>query len=309
MRIKLKTGGSQAIVSLADDATLKDLFSEISGIPQVIKFGYPPRTLDTSDVSAKLSVLGIKNGEMLIVSLDTETKDVEPVAAPVKPSAKPVDASDDTPYITLGPSLFVLLRKIPDDNSCLFNSIVYLVFGASSVDDPFNAANLRSVVASTVIENSLGLYDKATLDGKSTHEYGSWIKQPTSWGGAIELQILGDYLGVSILTVDVETGNQYWFNESASNFIAVLYSGIHYDAITFQTQGEEVHTFVKNSDAGNQMIEGVSKLSSSLKQQGYFTNTSSFKIQCVVCGEKLKGDKDVSKHAKLTGHYEFDETK
>lgn len=55
-----------------------------------------------------------------------------------------------------------------------------------------------------------------------------------TWGGAIELSALATRYKVEIASVDVETGRVDMFSppSGASNRCLVLYSGIHYDAVT-----------------------------------------------------------------------------
>ena len=75
-------------------------------------------------------------------------------------------------------------REIPADNSCLFNAILYSV-----EDEEYSSpADLRSFIASMVLSDP-SIYHEAFL-GKPGEEYASWIMQPTTWGGEIELSIL-----------------------------------------------------------------------------------------------------------------------
>jgi len=71
-------------------------------------------------------------------------------------------------------------------------------------------------------------------------KYIETITKPTSWGGAIELSILAAHYGSEIASVDVETGRIDKFSPpedgiggTTGNRALVIYSGIHYDAVTF----------------------------------------------------------------------------
>jgi len=59
------------------------------------------------------------------------------------------------------------------------------------------------------------------------------ISKPSTWGGAIELNILANHYATEIASVDVETGRIDQFTtDTAVNRCIVIYSGIHYDAAT-----------------------------------------------------------------------------
>lgn len=68
----------------------------------------------------------------------------------------------------------------------------------------------------------------------SPSEYISTITKPTTWGGAIELQILADHYKTEITSLDVETGRVDRFSPTSefSNRVFLIYSGIHYDVAT-----------------------------------------------------------------------------
>lgn len=91
----------------------------------------------------------------------------------------------------------VLLRVMPDDNSCLFRAISYVVtLGLCPVED------LRQAVVDA-IRGDPDRYNEAVLE-KSVDNYCRWIKTETSWGGGIELGILSNHFGVEVRTY----GNQ-----------------------------------------------------------------------------------------------------
>lgn len=60
--------------------------------------------------------------------------------------------------------------------------------------------------------------------------------KPSSWGGAIELGILASHYRTEIASIDVETGRIDHFSppekDSTGMRCVVLYSGIHYDAVS-----------------------------------------------------------------------------
>ena len=85
------------------------------------------------------------------------------------------------------------------DNSCLFNSVGYVLENHSRN----KAKELRDVISRTV-ESNPELYNEAFL-GKPTKEYAKWIMKDESWGGAIELSILSEYYRTEIAAFDTKT--------------------------------------------------------------------------------------------------------
>ena len=91
------------------------------------------------------------------------------------------------------------------------------------------------------ILNDQQFFNEAVL-GKSPADYASWIKNPQSWGGAIEMMILSDYLKSEIVAVDIMNVRFDTFGEGKgySQRVYLIYSGIHYDLCVknFQENGE-----------------------------------------------------------------------
>lgn len=75
-------------------------------------------------------------------------------------------------------------------------------------------------------------YSDAIL-GKPSKEYCSWILNPNSWGGAIELAILSDHYGFEIAVVNSTTGVVSRFGEDKryDHRVFLLFDGIHYDPL------------------------------------------------------------------------------
>ncbi|CAN0446185.1 unnamed protein product, partial [Discosporangium mesarthrocarpum] len=80
----------------------------------------------------------------------------------------------------------ILVRRIIDaDNSCLFNAIGYTLRRSRKV-----GTELRKMIAEAV-RASPDTFTEAIL-GKEPEVYCSWIMDPKSWGGEIELSILSN---------------------------------------------------------------------------------------------------------------------
>ena len=55
-------------------------------------------------------------------------------------------------------------------------------------------------------------------------------------------------------------------------------------------------------------LNAVEALAASERNARRFTDTSSFALQCLVCGAGLKGNADAEAHAAATGHQNFAQT-
>lgn len=302
MRLKVQSPEGQKVVAIDDEATLQDLlhFLRDDGNEAVnIKAGFPPKLVDLENKDVKLLDVGIRAGDKLIVEmLSQSTKTLkEAPSAPQKPTSS-------TPYAESGDG-YCVLRKVPDDNSCLFRAISYAVF--KNLEE---GSQLRSIVADVIRKEDT--YSSAIL-GKEKSEYVRWIQQPTSWGGGIELQILSKHLGITIKSLDVENQRIDEFNPNCRTFIYVLYTGVHYDTVAYtplrgiDSKDADTCVFEAGSTLELEFSEAFKRLGASLNHKGYVTNTAKFKIKCNNCGAILDGERSASEHASSTGHYNFGE--
>lgn len=125
-KVKSKNG-QQVLKDLTSDSTVGELKSFLASISDVsfericVLCGYPPKPLDISDDSKKISEIGLKTGETLIVE--------EKVGAPAPQTSKPAEKkpleNGVVSHETIGPCRPGILMKkvVPSDNSCLFTSI------------------------------------------------------------------------------------------------------------------------------------------------------------------------------------------
>jgi len=104
MRIRLRAPGGQSVVTLTNDATIGDLFDQISKQTSIslfdIKYGYPPQPLHLRDVQLCLPI------SQLDVKLDNETliissRDIDSTATTQDKSAT---SSRDVTNVTAAPS-------------------------------------------------------------------------------------------------------------------------------------------------------------------------------------------------------------
>ena len=203
----------------------------------------------------------------------------------------------------------LVLRIMPDDNSCLFRAFSTAFFG-SGIDSMYE---LRSIIAQ-YIQSHQEQYSGVILE-REPDDYCKWIQTEDAWGGAIELDILSRHFEVEICSIDVQTLRTDRFNEGRPMRCILVYSGIHYDTIALSpSDAPHAGTFAppesdtKIFDAGDSLVlEGAIKLCKILQGKHYYTDTASFSITCNVCGKPCVGEKGATEHAKETGHYDFGE--
>lgn len=218
---------------------------------------------------------------------------------------------------------FMILREIPDDNSCLFNSIGYVLenlclYKAQQLRDSikryayaliveFFYLLLLLVAAEYILARPL-IYTTAVL-GRNPVDYARWIRQSDKWGGAIELSIFSEIYGVEIASLDVQTGRMDLFGEGHGfpNRVYLQYTGIHYEAFA-QTlspsapQSQDTTIFPSND---SEILEEVQELVQVAKAAHRYTDTAKFALRCEDCQIGLKGQTEAQKHAHQTGHFNF----
>jgi len=225
-------------------------------------------------------------------------------ATPLSLTRKPNKEMSDPPEVFIpdvGGTL--LLRIMPDDNSCLFRAISSAVM--SDIDA---VTELRSIIAET-IQADPETYNKAVLDNKDPEKYCRWIRSQDSWGGQIELVILSQHFGVEICSIDVQTLRVDRYNKGAEKQCFVVYSGIHYDTIALSLSGMAPEDDVKQfeSPIKEELLPKAVELCKKLQEKHYYTDTSGFRLQCNDCGASLVGERGATEHAASTGHYNFGE--
>ena len=337
MRIRIRGPSGQSVLTIAPNSTLQDLqqaISEKTGIADFeIRYGFPPKPLLLDfPKSLQLSDLGIPlDGEQLIVSRKgpppaqqdvvlppqesstnhTNTKSRQPPPIPTATKPTPRRASvDDPPELPLAThDSTLLLRIMPNDNSCLFRAFNTAFFGPA-LD---NMHELRSIAAQT-IQADPDKYPPIVLE-KSTDDYCRWIQSADSWGGAIELEILSRHFDIEICSIDVQTLRVDRFNEGREKRCILVYSGIHYDVIALSPSDPPFHkayappefdTLVFDAD-DQLLLEKAVELCRILQGRHYYTDTAGFSVKCNVCGGVFTGEKGATEHAKQTGHYDFGE--
>ena len=235
-----------------------------------------------------------------------------------------------TPQIQVGeapappsPSKGTAARRAVDaDGNCLFVALAYLLRGERP--DPTSAKataqKMRAVCASVVAADPV-TYPDAALE-KPRHEYGTWIQTNDVWGGALELSVLskcgGDVVDdgasfddVVLHCVDVRTGVAQRYGEGRGRVCFLLFDGVHYDPVVLAPSSDAPESPADITLAASDdvvALNAVEALAASERNARRFTDTSSFALQCLVCGAGLKGNADAEAHAAQTGHQNFAQT-
>ncbi|KAM4795408.1 ubiquitin thioesterase OTU1 [Rhinophrynus dorsalis] len=302
LRLRCKTReGTQLIQGLTDRSSVRELqeriasLTGISGPLQRVMVGFPPESLNLTDVEAALGDLPIKSGDTLIVEEDKSKQKTE-----LPPSAKPSlkdNAVSELPTI--------VRRVVPADNSCLFTSIYYVVEGG--VYNPGCAPEMRNLIAEIVASDPT-CYCEAVL-GKTNEEYCSWIRREDTWGGAIEVSILSKFYQCEICVVDTQTVRIDRFGEDAgyTKRVLLLYDGIHYDPLQRQFPDPDMPPMTVFSSLDDSILVQALELADDARQKRQFTDVNRFALRCMVCQKGLTGQSAARDHAKETGHTNFGE--
>jgi ubiquitin thioesterase OTU1 len=310
----VKLNGEQLLVASREPISTKQSYrgsqqttsaaaSQSRSRPQAGSSKQHPASRSVADLSPSHFSFGdLGTASSAATSASTTAK--RPPAADRSRSRKSnADMLNDPPEIVLpehGGTL--VLRIMPDDNSCLFRAI------ASAIMPGLDTMNeLRSVVAQTIQANP-DVYSKAVLDNKDPDDYCRWIQTEDAWGGQIELNIISNHFEIEICSIDVQGLRIDRYNEGRPKRCIVVYSGIHYDTIAlspFDSPPEFDHkTFDTTDDV---VLSSALELCQMLKGKGYYTDTAAFKIRCKQCGAICVGEVGATEHASKTGHYDFDE--
>ncbi|KZL87669.1 otu-like cysteine protease [Colletotrichum incanum] len=331
MRARYKGPGGTGVVSLEDTATVGDLFNEIkdkTGITDFsLKYGWPLQTLTLEQKDANAKDLGL-NGQSFSIEPAQPRAITPPPAAPPAASRGPeaggpavkkarLDSdADATPSEISIPwperESTLLLRVMPDDNSCLFTA-----FGGAIPGKQLEAKELRKMVADYIRQHPDD-YPEAVLD-MPVEKYIRTIQDPERWGGAIELGIFSDLFDLEVVAFDVKSQNPLRFGENKDSRCILVYSGIHYDRIACSpSEPPYAHSDLPPeldrtnwSTSDDEILDKTRALIRKLHEMHYFTDTSDFLLRCTVpgCDWLGNGQREANKHAKASGHSGFSEIK
>ncbi|KAI1501540.1 hypothetical protein F5X99DRAFT_382248 [Biscogniauxia marginata] len=321
MKIRYKAPSGGGTVELDDAATVAQLLDTLkssTGFADVtVKYGWPPRALGTDQGDTTLQSLGLQRESLTVVpvenALATESQVVENAATP-PPRQPPKSVKDQNISVPMPENnSSLVLRVMPDDNSCLFTAVGGALRGLEPYPDGYTPETLRRMVVDHIRANP-GKFNAVVLE-MSPSEYCARMLRPDVWGGAIELGIISEIFRLEICAVDVKTGSVIRYGEGQHDMRCILvYSNIHYDRIAeIFVEGQEVMEFdVTRWPAGDgesdHVLARAQELCRKLKDEHhYYTDTSDFVVMCNQCGWIGQGQKALAKHSLETGHSEISE--
>lgn len=250
-----------------------------------------------------LGLLGIRDGDTLIVSQRKDphsTKREQSLGGkhrfpPPSPPSLPATMGNTRQGLTI--------RVMPDDNSCLFRAVAYVL-----LDKNREAGDSLRELAASIVSTPDSPWDEVTL-GMTPTRYAQWIRQPEHWGGAIELAIFATYFAVELASIDVASGRLDMFGEGSGyqQRAYLLYSGIHYDALARKistSEAEDVTVFTTDDDA---ILMEALEIAEMAKAEHRYTDLARFTLQCDQCGLALVGQREAQAHAIRSGHQRFSE--
>ncbi|KAE8450031.1 hypothetical protein EG329_007170 [Mollisiaceae sp. DMI_Dod_QoI] len=300
-QLKVRLDGEQLTISPREHEAAKETNKAEPSKQHDASANKPSKTGETSTLQG-FSFAGARGSPE-----KSERKEKKP-KGPVSLQRKVMEG--DAPELPLperGATL--VLRVMPDDNSCLFRA-----FGAAVLPgDDLTMTELRSLVAGA-IQADPETYSQVVLEQKPD-DYCRWIQTPDAWGGFIELGILAKHFDIEICSIDVQTLRVDRFNEGRPTRCILVYSGIHYDTIV-QSPSEPPHLTATNppefdvrvwDSDDDYILTKALELCKKLQAKHYFTDTGGMAIKCNICGVVVYGEGQAAGHAGQTGHYDMAE--
>ena len=173
----LKLDGEQLIISEKPESIVKPAppTTEGSRSQGTHSQPSPPNGTSTSSTTTATSSFVFGNVGAKPPPLSRQSDKPGPV------TGKPSSPSHEAPEIPMPMhASTMVLRVMPDDNSCLFRAFNFAFLGGMD-----NMHELRSVIAQAIQANR-DKYTAVVLD-KDPDKYCRWIQSQDAWGGGIEL--------------------------------------------------------------------------------------------------------------------------
>ncbi|XP_026812344.1 ubiquitin thioesterase OTU1 [Rhopalosiphum maidis] len=302
LRLKCRSGTFPMTIPLnCSISVLKEQVSVLSEIPvDSIKllFGFPPKSIQK--LEGTIEDIGLKSGDTIIAEVDSTSTGMQQLKVKTE--------SNILKHITeqeVGNEVPLILRKVvPADNSCLFTSLGFVLGGKLDLS---SGNYMREIIANAVKDNQIE-FSEAVL-GKPNEDYCEWIRNPNSWGGAIEVSILSNFYGLEIAVIDTQSGSISKFGEDKDypHRVFLIYDGIHYDPLYLESPAnpEEIQTLFPTND--DRMLDAAQMLANEAKSSRQYTDVNRFTLKCLECGCIMIGQTQAQEHAKLTAHNNFNE--
>ncbi|CAK9063277.1 unnamed protein product [Durusdinium trenchii] len=197
-------------------------------------------------------------------------------------------------------------RSVPNDNSCLFWAVAYLVEGEVG---RAKAKELREVCAQDALQDPDPMTRSLLLGFNSVEEYATWIRNEFHWGGENEILCLAKHYCVEVAVVCCESLQVLTYGSDlplCSARIYLLYTGQHYDPIVAGAEADlPVEKEQKRQKKGDTSLESgcleiakrhVAEAAKKAKQR------RAKKIKCGGCGALLSDAEAFAKHCQEVEH-------
>lgn len=352
MRLKIRTCNGAENKNFPDNITFKAFLDELKAsklnlnnakVILIEQNQFRPIKINLNfDTNTNLFDKGIKDNNVLFVTFDkqgfSEQTDLNHVLHDGKESGITLTDQDkenqfdqfysskkklDSYYYIQKLQKYLILRHIDENNSCLFDAVLYALNSGGLLKNTniVLSLDLRKQVIVPTLKSQPDVYNDAVL-GRLSSDYITWILKKDSWGGAIELGILASYFNIRINCINLELGNFIVFENVSDDhvpnkFIILVYNGVHYDVIVTNSLLQDATLSIDtdlgiwdiNSQYESLILDASQSLWKILKITSYTTNTNTFKLKCLQCNEILIGNTGANEHANKTGHLKFDEIK
>jgi ubiquitin thioesterase OTU1 len=191
--------------------------------------------------------------------------------------------------------------RIPNDNSCLFTAVDYLIHGEHR---PHAANELRELCVEYIISNP-ERFNSLYL-GQEPSEYCSWLLLDTSWGGEIEINILSEIKNVCICVIPLENLRPLRYSPPLPReVIFLIYTGQHYDAIVKESSFQSLFPFENEGELMSIETEAAKCCRfEKEKWEQELRIRKRKKIKCSGCGILLENGFDFQKHCEDVEHSE-----
>eukprot|EP00455_Lapot_gusevi_P048131 TRINITY_DN6603_c0_g4_i2.p1 TRINITY_DN6603_c0_g4~~TRINITY_DN6603_c0_g4_i2.p1 ORF type:complete len:211 (+),score=28.46 TRINITY_DN6603_c0_g4_i2:57-689(+) len=206
----------------------------------------------------------------------------------------------------------VALRRVPNDNDCLFSSILYLLNNQN-----YTTQQLRQLCADVILRDR-EIFTTDTLE-MSHEDYAARILNPFEWGSEIETCILCDHFqcefGIFNISTDACSLVVFGSSPSSTHRGYLLYTGSHYDALVVLSSDPNEEEGVENkmfnreeNERVEQMlrdfvrearVELVAKQSQQQEARG--------RLRCAECQVYLADQEAAQVHYLETEHLDFEE--
>lgn len=189
----------------------------------------------------------------------------------------------------------MIVRVIPNDNSCLFTAIHY------AMNKNFKSSGYLRDYIGTFLRENPDKFEEGIL-GKSIEEYSQWIKNINNWGGEIELVILSEFFEVEICIISVNPISESIINENKSYHkrIYLLFTNAHYNLIVRNfPDGDlksDVTRFSKNPQTHSLVLDAATNY------RNKNINKELVTFICRDCYKTFVGSSSASAHAQETKH-------